>query len=148
MGNVKKVEKRVPSTEALPDIPNKRYFTISEAANLCKLKPHVLRYWETEFPQLNPTKRRGNRRYYKTPDIELVRCIRDLLYRQGFTIEGARQQLSRSLLSSRTSNEKQSSQPISSSLSTSTGEMPAREKQLGGVIANLENVLKELEAID
>lgn len=77
----------------LPPIPDKRYFTIGEVSRLCQLKPHVLRYWEQEFPQLRPSKRRGNRRYYQVKDVEVVRRIRELLYEQGFTINGARQQL-------------------------------------------------------
>lgn len=77
----------------LPDIPDKRYFTISEASDLCQVKQHVLRYWEQEFPQLKPAKRRGNRRYYMRQDILVVRDIRELLYQQGFTISGARNQL-------------------------------------------------------
>jgi len=77
----------------LPEIPDKRYFTISEASELCKVKPHVLRYWEEEFPQLKPNKRTGNRRYYQAKDIELIRKIRELLYEQGFTISGAKAQL-------------------------------------------------------
>ena len=77
----------------LPPIPGKRYFTIGEVAELCLVKPHVLRYWEQEFPQLKPVKRRGNRRYYQRHDVELIREIRSLLYEQGFTIGGARQQL-------------------------------------------------------
>jgi DNA-binding transcriptional MerR regulator len=75
------------------DIPAKRYFTIGEVAQLCDLKAHVLRYWEQEFPQLAPVKRRGNRRYYQREDVILIRQIRELLYAQGFTIQGARQQL-------------------------------------------------------
>lgn len=78
----------------LPAIPGKRYFTIGEVSDLCALKPHVLRYWEQEFPQLQPLKRRGNRRYYQRHDIILIRQIRGLLYEQGFTIGGARQCLS------------------------------------------------------
>lgn len=81
-------------TAPLPDIPGKRYFTIGEVSDLCGVKPHVLRYWEQEFQQLHPVKRRGNRRYYQKHDILLVRRIRALLYGQGFTINGARQQLS------------------------------------------------------
>jgi len=77
----------------LPPIPGKRYFTIGEVAELCQVKPHVLRYWEQEFPQLKPVKRRGNRRYYQRHDVELIRRIRSLLYEQGFTIGGARQRL-------------------------------------------------------
>lgn len=78
----------------LPSIPDKLYFTIGEVGRLCQLRPHVLRYWEQEFNQLSPTKRRGNRRYYQHKDVLLIRKIRALLYEQGYTIEGARQQLS------------------------------------------------------
>jgi len=77
----------------LPPIPGKRYFTIGEVSELCGVKAHVLRYWEQEFPQLSPVKRRGNRRYYQRHDVLMVRQIRNLLYDQGFTISGARQQL-------------------------------------------------------
>ncbi|HEX6928037.1 MAG TPA: MerR family transcriptional regulator [Gammaproteobacteria bacterium] len=78
----------------LPVIPGKKYFTIGEVSDLCGVKPHVLRYWEQEFPQLKPVKRRGNRRYYQRHDVIVIRQIRSLLYDQGFTITGARQQLS------------------------------------------------------
>jgi len=77
----------------LPPIPGKRYFTIGEVSLLCEVKPHVLRYWEQEFPQLKPVKRRGNRRYYQRQDVIVIRQIRGLLYDQGFTIGGARQRL-------------------------------------------------------
>ncbi len=77
----------------LPVIPGKRYFTIGEVAELCDVKPHVLRYWEQEFPQLKPVKRRGNRRYYQRHDVLLIRQIRGLLYDEGFTIGGARQRI-------------------------------------------------------
>ncbi|MBI3149184.1 MAG: MerR family transcriptional regulator [Betaproteobacteria bacterium] len=77
----------------LPPIPAKRYFTIGEVSELCAVKPHVLRYWEQEFTQLKPVKRRGNRRYYQHHEVLLVRRIRDLLYEQGFTINGARHRL-------------------------------------------------------
>jgi DNA-binding transcriptional MerR regulator len=77
----------------LPAIPGKRYFTIGEVSDLCGVKPHVLRYWEQEFPQLKPVKRRGNRRYYQRQDVLVIRQIRSLLYDQGFTIGGARQRL-------------------------------------------------------
>jgi DNA-binding transcriptional MerR regulator len=77
----------------LPAIPAKRYFTIGEVSELCGVKPHVLRYWEQEFEQLKPVKRRGNRRYYQRGDVIMIRQIRSLLYEQGFTISGARQQL-------------------------------------------------------
>jgi DNA-binding transcriptional MerR regulator len=78
----------------LPAIPSKRYFTIGEVSDLCAVKPHVLRYWEQEFPQLKPVKRRGNRRYYQRHEVLLIRQIRDLLYKDGFTISGARNKLS------------------------------------------------------
>ncbi len=79
--------------EELPPIPAKRYFTIGEVSELCGVKPHVLRYWEQEFSQLKPVKRRGNRRYYQHHEVLLVRRIRELLYGQGFTISGARNRL-------------------------------------------------------
>lgn len=83
-----------PSNNAqLPEIPSKRYFTIGEVSDLCDVKPHVLRYWEQEFPQLKPVKRRGNRRYYQRQDVMVIRNIRSLLYEQGYTIGGARLQL-------------------------------------------------------
>ncbi|KAA0214358.1 MAG: MerR family transcriptional regulator [Lautropia sp.] len=84
-----KSEQKAP----LPPIPAKRYFTIGEVSELCGVKPHVLRYWEQEFTQLRPMKRRGNRRYYQHHEVLLVRRIRDLLYEQGFTISGARNRL-------------------------------------------------------
>ena len=79
--------------QALPAIPEKRYFAIGEVSDLCHVKPHVLRYCEQEFPQLRPVKRRGNRRYYEYQDVQVVRQIRCLLYEEGFTIGGARKQL-------------------------------------------------------
>ncbi len=81
------------SKSCLPSIPTKRYFTIGEVSELCEVKSHVLRYWEQEFPQLHPVKRRGNRRYYQKQDVLLVRKIKQLLYEQGYTIGGARQKL-------------------------------------------------------
>ncbi len=81
------------NNDLLPPIPGKRYFTIGEVSDLCDVKPHVLRYWEQEFPELKPVKRRGNRRYYQRQDVLVIRQIRSLLYEQGFTIGGARQQL-------------------------------------------------------
>jgi hypothetical protein len=81
------------SGAALPPIPAKRYFTIGEVSDLCGVKPHVLRYWEQEFTQLKPVKRRGNRRYYQHHEVLLIRRIRELLYEQGFTINGARNRL-------------------------------------------------------
>jgi DNA-binding transcriptional MerR regulator len=85
------------TSDPLPEIPGKRYFTIGEVSELCDVKPHVLRYWEQEFDMLKPVKRRGNRRYYQQQDVILVRKIRDLLYAQGYTISGARLQLEAAL---------------------------------------------------
>jgi DNA-binding transcriptional MerR regulator len=82
-----------PVLAPLPPIPAKRYFTIGEVSELCGVKPHVLRYWEQEFTQLKPVKRRGNRRYYQHHEVLLIRRIRELLYEQGFTISGARNKL-------------------------------------------------------
>jgi DNA-binding transcriptional MerR regulator len=87
--------------KALPSIPAKRYFTIGEVSELCGVKPYVLRYWEQEFTQLKPMKRRGNRRYYQHHEVLLIRRIRDLLYEQGFTISGARNQLTEGAAASR-----------------------------------------------
>ena len=83
--------------DSLPPIPAKRYFTIGEVSELCGVKPHVLRYWEQEFTQLKPVKRRGNRRYYQHHEVLLIRRIRELLYEQGFTISGARNRLDENL---------------------------------------------------
>ncbi|MFM8760372.1 MAG: MerR family transcriptional regulator [Polynucleobacter victoriensis] len=82
--------------DSLPPIPAKRYFTIGEVGELCEVKPHVLRYWEQEFNQLKPQKRRGNRRYYQHHEVVLIRRIRELLYEEGFTISGARTRLGES----------------------------------------------------
>ncbi len=88
-----RIKHRKISLEPLPVIPEKRYFTIGEVAALCCVKPHVLRYWEQEFSQIKPAKRRGNRRYYQRDDVLMIRKIKTLLYEQGFTIGGARTQL-------------------------------------------------------
>lgn len=105
------------SNSELPEIPSKRYFTIGEVSELCAVKPHVLRYWEQEFPQLKPAKRRGNRRYYQHHDVLMVRTIRDLLYEQGFTIGGARQKLSEpKQTEQKQSSEKRTDQEIVSEL--------------------------------
>ena len=87
---------RTEAQAVLPPIPAKRYFTIGEVSELCGVKPHVLRYWEQEFTQLKPVKRRGNRRYYQHHEVLLVRRIRELLYQDGFTISGARNRLDES----------------------------------------------------
>ncbi len=93
----KNSKRKAKAEKELPVIPDKRYFTISEVSVLCGVKAYVLRYWEQEFPQLKPVKRRGNRRYYQQQDVLLVRQIRKLLYDDGFTIEGARAQLNTAL---------------------------------------------------
>lgn len=111
--------------QELPAIPDKLYFTIGEVSLLCNLKSHVLRYWEQEFPQLNPSKRRGNRRYYQRKDVMMIREIMSLLYDQGFTIEGARSKLS-----------KERKDP-----NRSTNYSLVQE-----AISHLENVLAELES--
>jgi len=113
----------------LPPIPDKLYFTIGEVGKLCDLRPHVLRYWEQEFSQLSPSKRRGNRRYYQRKDVVLIRKIKELLYEQGYTIEGARQQLS-------TQSHKLKVASIAAS---------ARSITLENTVKDLEAVLADLE---
>jgi len=92
-----KASAEVVALPLLAELPRKRYYAIGEVSELCGIKPHVLRYWEQEFPQLKPVKRRGNRRYYQFDDVEMVRRIRSLLYEQGFTISGARNRLDSSV---------------------------------------------------
>src|SRR6516225_3690891 len=113
------------NNDELPPIPGKRYFTIGEVSELCGVKPHVLRYWEQEFTQLKPVKRRGNRRYYQRQDILLIRQIRKLLYEDGFTIEGARLKLS--------NTPEAISQPVKVSIVVKK------------IIADLESVLQNLQ---
>lgn len=113
----------------LPTIPDKLYFTIGEVAILCDLKPHVLRYWEQEFPQLSPSKRRGNRRYYQRRDVVLIRSIRDLLYNQGYTIEGARHQL--------TADE--------GGQKTSVVKLQKHQESIHKAVVGLQDVIRELE---
>ena len=112
--------------DELPVIPGKRYFTIGEVSELCAVKPHVLRYWEQEFPQLKPVKRRGNRRYYQRQDVLTIRQIRSLLYDQGFTIGGARLQMT---------NE---SEPVENSKET--------KSIIAAILAELEQVLALLKS--
>lgn len=123
---VSRSKKRKRRSENLPAIPDKLYFTISEVSHLCAVKAYVLRYWEQEFPQLKPVKRRGNRRYYQQQDILLIRQIKKLLYTDGFTIEGARSQLS--------------STPEVASQSVKVNTMVKK------VIADLESVLQNLQS--
>lgn len=118
----------------LPPIPAKRYFTIGEVSELCAVKPHVLRYWEQEFTQLRPVKRRGNRRYYQHHEVLLVRRIRSLLYEHGFTISGARQRLSEGGMA-------ESSPPVESMLDN--GQPSWHEVRL-----ELNAILDELRDID
>lgn len=118
--------RRQSSEQELPIIPDKRYFTIGEVGHLCGVKPHVLRYWEQEFPQLKPTKRRGNRRYYQYDDVLMIRKIRKLLYDNGFTIEGARAQLT--------------SDPSEVSKSVKTDAIMKK------LISDIENILQKLKA--
>lgn len=118
------------ATHDLPTIPDKLYFTIGEVATLCDLKPHVLRYWEQEFPQLSPSKRRGNRRYYQRRDVVLIRSIKDLLYNQGYTIEGARQQLSADEAGKK----------------TSVAKLHKNQESLHKAVVGLQDVVKELES--
>ena len=119
------------NNDQLPEIPGKRYFTIGEVSELCAVKPHVLRYWEQEFPQLTPVKRRGNRRYYQHQDVLLIRNIRGLLYDQGFTIGGARLQM--------TSHEDNSSEEVSAASELQN------ERVLVEMIAELEELLLVLK---
>jgi len=106
----------------LPPIPAKRYFTIGEVSELCGVKPHVLRYWEQEFTQLKPVKRRGNRRYYQHHEVLLIRKIRELLYEQGFTISGARNRLDGAEEVTEPAVMPQTNAPVSNSETASTND--------------------------
>lgn len=117
------------NNDQLPPIPPKRYFTIGEVGELCAVKPHVLRYWEQEFPQLKPVKRRGNRRYYQRDDVVLIREIKSLLYEQGYTIGGARQKMTGS---GKSKNKEESAQPI-----VNSSEVKSLINDLEEVIARL-----------
>lgn len=121
-----------PELVALPPIPAKRYFTIGEVSDLCGVKPHVLRYWEQEFTQLKPVKRRGNRRYYQHHEVLLIRRIRELLYEQGFTISGARNKLDTRILDA-------------ADESTSQEESQAQSAQLTAIRAELQSILELLK---
>jgi DNA-binding transcriptional MerR regulator len=122
------------ATTDLPAIPAKRYFTIGEVSELCGVKPHVLRYWEQEFTQLKPLKRRGNRRYYQHHEVLLIRRIRELLYEHGFTINGARNRL----------EEPAGSQPIGAAASNKTMTVP-QPISPGNIRKELKSILKMLE---
>jgi DNA-binding transcriptional MerR regulator len=119
----------------LPPIPAKRYFTIGEVSELCGVKPHVLRYWEQEFTQLKPVKRRGNRRYYQHHEVLLIRRIRELLYEEGFTISGARNRLDSSLAH----EEKSEPQPRTLRAVPTTGvDLAAIKRELRAVLDQLQ----------
>src|SRR6186713_120712 len=121
---------------ALPPIPAKRYFTIGEVSELCGVKPHVLRYWEQEFTQLKPLKRRGNRRYYQHHEVLLIRRIRELLYENGFTINGARNRL----------EEPAGSSPVASASSTGNKTMTVPQPiSPSNIRKELKSILKMLE---
>jgi DNA-binding transcriptional MerR regulator len=118
------------NNDELPTIPGKRYFAIGEVSELCAVKPHVLRYWEQEFPQLKPVKRRGNRRYYQRQDVMMIREIRALLYDQGFTIGGARQKLD----------------TVNDSVESDASNEQSLTRLLDNMISELESVLALLKA--
>ncbi|KPF49205.1 hypothetical protein IP87_03965 [beta proteobacterium AAP121] len=136
--------------KALPTIPAKRYFTIGEVSELCGVKPYVLRYWEQEFTQLKPMKRRGNRRYYQHHEVLLVRRIRDLLYDQGFTISGARNRLSDALPSAPGDFDEDTETPdergqepaaVSLPASAATGASPVSAQQLRSELLSIRELL-------
>ena len=121
----------------LPPIPAKRYFTIGEVSDLCGVKPHVLRYWEQEFTQLKPVKRRGNRRYYQHHEVLLIRRIRELLYEEGFTISGARNRLDNAA----TGGERREPKPPAE---TAAAPVPAAPATAAADLAALKRELREL----
>ena len=140
-----------PSHNALlPEIPNKRYFIIGEVGELCNVKPHVLRYWEQEFPQLSPVKRRGNRRYYQREDVLMIRRIRSLLYEQGYTISGARLQLqSETVVLKSTFEEMEDTLPLAESVHNQSMALFAYQAQISQNMLNIviKDMIRELEAI-
>ncbi len=121
----------------LPPIPAKRYFTIGEVSELCGVKPHVLRYWEQEFTQLKPVKRRGNRRYYQHHEVLLIRKIRELLYEQGFTISGARNRLDGAEVMTEAAVSSMAKPEVPESIAAVPQDMTALRAQVREVIALL-----------
>jgi DNA-binding transcriptional MerR regulator len=119
-------------THSLPVIPAKRYFTIGEVSELCGVKPHVLRYWEQEFTQLKPLKRRGNRRYYQHHEVLLIRRIRELLYEHGFTINGARNRL----------EEPMSAKPVPAVVQTKSAPAGLTTAQIRAELKGILNILR------
>lgn len=140
-----------PSHNALlPEIPNKRYFIIGEVGELCNVKPHVLRYWEQEFPQLSPVKRRGNRRYYQRDDVLMIRRIRSLLYEQGYTISGARLQLqSETVVLKPTFEEVEETLPLAENVPNQSMALFAYQAQISQNMLNIviKDMIRELEAV-
>jgi DNA-binding transcriptional MerR regulator len=127
------MESRSPSKKAeLPPIPAKRYFTIGEVSELCGVKPHVLRYWEQEFTQLKPVKRRGNRRYYQHHEVLLIRRIRELLYEEGFTISGARNRLDNAMAS-----DERSEAPARAGVPAAGADLAAIKRELRALLDTL-----------
>jgi len=127
------MESRSPSKKAeLPPIPAKRYFTIGEVSELCGVKPHVLRYWEQEFTQLKPVKRRGNRRYYQHHEVLLIRRIRELLYEEGFTISGARNRLDNAMAS-----DERAEAPARAGTPAAGGDLTAIKRELRALLETL-----------
>ena len=125
----------------LPPIPAKRYFTIGEVSDLCGVKPHVLRYWEQEFTQLKPVKRRGNRRYYQHHEVLLIRRIRELLYEEGFTISGARNRLDNARLDARAEMEEKPEPSVPKELRITPGagvDVAAIKRELRAVLDQLQ----------
>ena len=121
----------------LPPIPAKRYFTIGEVSELCGVKPHVLRYWEQEFTQLKPVKRRGNRRYYQHHEVLLIRRIRELLYEEGFTISGARNRLDNSLSGDDKPESASRAARAGGPLAGSAGDLSALKRELRELLDSL-----------
>ena len=133
---------------SLPSIPAKRYFTIGEVGELCGVKPHVLRYWEQEFTQLRPVKRRGNRRYYQHHEVLMIRRIRDLLYDQGFTISGARNRLHELLQTNRQLQRAEAEEPAAEDASSLIGapaeSLTMADVELGNAGKNVSSLKNEL----
>ncbi|HHX4059729.1 MULTISPECIES: MerR family transcriptional regulator [Burkholderia] len=125
----------------LPPIPAKRYFTIGEVSELCGVKPHVLRYWEQEFTQLRPVKRRGNRRYYQHHEVLLIRRIRELLYEQGFTINGARNRLDSP------AGERAAAAPVEPEMQATDARVPGRAGSTVDVIALRQALLDVIDGL-
>ena len=130
-----------PPKNSLPPIPAKRYFTIGEVSELCGVKPHVLRYWEQEFTQLKPVKRRGNRRYYQHHEVLLIRRIRELLYAEGFTISGARNRLDNTRLDNSFGHEEKAEVPVRNDRAPSAAagvDVAAIKRELRAVLDQLQ----------